>query len=124
VMWHGDQLYSHVHADYLRRDKARGCELVGTEGSVVWQSRGKNPESVRVELFDVGLGEWEQLFVDDAYDLNRQYVDEVEYFLECLEQQRSPMNGLSEAIALIDVLDQVRESSFSGCIQEVKKAEK
>jgi predicted dehydrogenase len=123
VMWHGDRLYSHVHADYLRRDKAMGCELVGTEGSVVWQSRGKNPESVRVELFDAVSGVWEQVFVDDSYDLNRQYVDEIDYFLECLQQQRSPMNGLSEAIALMDVLDMVRESSRSGCEQEVRKAE-
>lgn len=119
IMWHGDRLYSHVHADYLRRDKIRGCELIGTEGSVVWQSRKKNPEIVDVKLFDASSGEWETLLFDDTYDLNRQYLDEIDYFLGCIQEGRESMNGLDQAIRLMNVLDKVRQADRSGEVQEV-----
>lgn len=121
VLWHGDKLYSQIHADYLRRDKARSCELVGTEGSVIWQSRGKNPEQVKVELYNAASDDWEVLFTDESYDLNRQYVDEVEYFLECVAEGRIPMNGLTDAVKLIEVLDKVREASRAGRVLEMRK---
>lgn len=121
VMWHDERRYSHVHADYLRRDKIRGCELIGTEGSIVWRSQGKNPEAVRVKLFDARKREWEELVDEAAYDPNNQYVDEVKYFLSCLDEGSRPMNGLSEAVHIIDVLDAVREANRTGCVQPIPK---
>lgn len=119
VLWHGERLYSHVHVDYLRRDKLRGCEIVGTKGTVSWLSRGKNPESVHVELFDSATGHWETLMEDHAYDSNRMYIAEIEYFLDCLEKGQQPMNGVKEASHLMAVLDAVREASHSGLPREV-----
>jgi predicted dehydrogenase len=114
VLWHGEHLYSHIHADYLRRDKARGCELVGTEGTVVWSSRGKNPEQVAVSLFRASTGAWELMVDEPAYDINRQYVDEARYFLDCVASGVQPMNGLGEATHVISVLDRVREAAALG----------
>lgn len=123
IMWHGDRLYSHVHADYLRRDKIRGCELVGTEGSVVWQSRKKNPEIVDVKLFDATLGKWKTVFFNDTYDLNAQYLDEIDYFFGSIQEGRKPMNGVDQAIRLMNVLDKVRQADRSGLVQEVRQDE-
>jgi predicted dehydrogenase len=111
VLWHGDNFYSHIHTDYLRVDKIRGCELIGTEGTVVWHSRGKNPEQISVDLYTSTSGQWESLYSDDTYNQNVQYIEEIQYFLDCIIHKRRPMNGLDEVIALMDVLDMVRESA-------------
>ena len=111
MIWHTDSIYSQVHADYLRRDKFRGCELVGTEGTVVWQSKGRRPETIRVDLFDADLDRWETVYRNDRYDPNSQYLDEVSYFLDCVVQGKRPFNGLEEAIASMRLIDQVRNSS-------------
>lgn len=114
IIWHGERMYSHVHVDYLRRDKARGCELVGTEGTIVWTTRGKNPEQVQVSLFKASTGAWEKVVDDPAYDPNQQYVNEVRYFLDCIADGRTPMNGLGEAIHAARVLDLVRAAAAQG----------
>jgi len=124
IMWHGDRLFSQIHSDYLRRDKARGCELIGKEGTFVWQSVNKNPERINVKLFEAATGKWETLFTDENYDLNKQYLDEMDYFLECIKKGHEPMNGLDQAIRLMDVLDKVRESYRTGKVQKLIKDER
>lgn len=117
TLWHEAPFFSEVHVDFLRRDKARECEVVGTHGTLVWQSEGKNPERVLVRWFDAKSGEWTILHQDEAYDLNGQYVDEMDYFLGCVEHKTKPMNGLEEAMHVLKVLDGVRTSSEHGQIQ-------
>ena len=35
-----------IHLDFLQKIKKRGCEIVGTDGEILWQSIGKNPEEL------------------------------------------------------------------------------
>lgn len=39
-----------IHLDYHQRIKRRGCEIIGTEGTLIWESEGKIPEHCRVRL--------------------------------------------------------------------------
>jgi len=106
---------SHVHVDFLRRDKARGCEICGTAGTLVWRSNGKNPEHVNVRLYSASTDMWTDLYANEAYDPNCQYLDELRYFLNCLEKVNPvPINGPIEAGHVLDVLDAVRKSSVVG----------
>jgi predicted dehydrogenase len=114
VMEHESGARSEVHVDFLRRDKARGCELVGTEGTVAWSSTGKNPENVSVRLFDASTNRWEPLFERAEYDLNGQYVDELAYFLDMVGKGSEPMNGLPEAMRTMRLIEGVRQSSHHG----------
>jgi predicted dehydrogenase len=116
TLWHRCGAYSQIHTDYLRRDKSRGCELVGTAGTLVWKSTGKNPEVVTVEWYSAETEKWSVLLSLDAYDQNQQYVDEVKYFLDNIQRGKKPMNGLDEALALISVLDTVKKASHLGQI--------
>jgi predicted dehydrogenase len=105
---------SEVHVDFLRQDKSRGCEVVGTEGTLRWQSTGKNPENVSVRMFQAAKGKWESLHEEPAYDPNRQYVEEIAYFLTCVREEEHPMNGIEEAIHVLEILDGVRKSTLAG----------
>lgn len=114
TMWHGERFFSQIHVDFVRRDKARGIEVAGSEGTVVWTSRAKNPEDVCMRVFDAKTSDWVPLVVDPEYNLNQQYVDELAYFLDCVERDEPCMNGLDEAVGTIRILDGVRASALSG----------
>ncbi len=64
---------SEIHLDYLQRAKRRGCEIVGSEGTLVWLSEGKQPERCRVRLYEAQSGEWQDLFADEDLDANLPY---------------------------------------------------
>lgn len=112
---HETGVFSEVHLDYLRRDKSRGCVVAGTEGTLVWESYAKNPEKVLVRAFDAKADRWRVLLDEPEYDLNRQYVDEMLYFLHAAANGDEPMNGVSEAMDTLALLDAVRESSQTEC---------
>jgi predicted dehydrogenase len=115
VIAHESGVVSEVHVDYLRRDKSRGCVITGTEGTLQWESAAKNPERILVRAFDASRDRWTVLCDEPAYDLNRQYVKEMAYFLNAVAKGERPMNGLEEAMHSLALLDAVRESSKRGC---------
>lgn len=69
---HG-QVRSQIHLDYLRADKHRGCEIVGTEGILSWESQGKRPEFCRIRLFQGERGGWSTLLEEADLDPNEPY---------------------------------------------------
>ena len=117
TLWHNSGAYSQIHTDYLRRDKSRGCELVGTEGTIIWSSSGKNPETVNVQIYNADNDKWFVLYNQDAYDPNQQYIDEIKYFLDKVQRGGEPMNSLDEALSLISVLDTVKQASHIGRVK-------
>ncbi len=74
-----------IHLDYLQRCKRRGCEIVGTEGTLVWVSEGKKPERCRVRIFRASTGKWETLLSSDGIDEARPYEKLMQSFLDAIE---------------------------------------
>jgi predicted dehydrogenase len=72
-MRHGGGIRSEIHVDYLQRWKRRGCEVVGTQGTLVWQSEGKRPEQCEVRLYTTETRQWSRVFYSDDLDPNRPY---------------------------------------------------
>lgn len=80
IMRHAGGVRSEVHLDYLQRYKRRGCEVAGTEGTVVWLSEGKAPETCIVRLYRAGTGAWETLLDAPALNAGHMYFDMLESF--------------------------------------------
>lgn len=79
---HAGGARSEIHLDYLQRIKRRGCELVGSDGTLVWESEGKAPEILTVRLFEAGSGTWRELAASDDLDGNAAYVAMLQAFLQ------------------------------------------
>jgi predicted dehydrogenase len=82
-MRHESGVRSETHLDYLRRHKRRGLEVVGENGSVIWLSEGKKPESCTVRRHVAGRG-WETVFHDDALDASPMYAELMRRFVEAV----------------------------------------
>lgn len=84
-------LVAEVHLDYLRYEKARGCEVLGSEGIVSWRSYGDPPERVEVKRFDKQSRSWSEVVQIDEWDGNEMYLAEVAHFFDCVANGTQPM---------------------------------
>lgn len=96
---HGTGVVSEVQMDYLRPFKRRGCEIVGTDGMLLWGSEGKNPEHCTVRLFQNKIGSWETLVDTDDFEANEPYLEMLEHFLAALDGKDTPLLSGDQALA-------------------------
>ena len=92
ALWfrHSGGVCSEVHLDYLQQSKRRGCEIVGTHGTLVWQSDGKKPERCLVRLFTRDPGRWRVLLSDERVDAGEPYFKLMGEFVHALEGRETP----------------------------------
>ncbi len=98
-----------VHLDYTQRVKRRRCEIVGTEGTLLWESRGKHPEVCRLERYSVSTDRWETS--EDIVDFNLPLRDEMAHFLRCLNGDEAPLQSVADAEEVLVVVDAARRAS-------------
>lgn len=95
---HSAGVRSSVHLDYLQQFKRRGCEIVGSAGTLIWESEGKQPERCLVRLYRANTGKWETLFFIDEVDTAKPYMDLMEVFTLALSGA-SPESLLDSTMA-------------------------
>ena len=78
---HETGVHTEIHLDFIQKCKQRGCEIIGTDGTVKWRSIGKAPEYCQVEVFEAECGEWRTLFEDCDLDVNASYISLADEFL-------------------------------------------
>lgn len=101
VMGHAGGARSEIHLDYLQTGKRRGCEIVGTEGTLIWESEGKAPEHCRVRRFHRDDDAWITLLETPDLDPNAAYRAMLDRFLDAC--------GGAPADDLLDAATAVRE---------------
>lgn len=82
---HDSGVDSSAELDYLRSRKSRGCEIVGSDGVLVWHSDGKDPERCAVRVFPAGGSDWETLVDIPAVDTAEPYRALMAAFLREVE---------------------------------------
>lgn len=113
---HSNGVNSEIHLDYLRPFKRRGCEIVGTEGLMLWESEGKNPENCCVRLFRKESNKGETIFEDKNIDINKPYIELLEGFLDEIQGRRAGLLTGEEAFAELKVVTSAYQSSKYGKI--------
>ena len=63
-----------IHLDFLSRWKSRGMKIVGEKGTLVWESSGRNPERISVNIFKSG-GLINSFFKNKAFKQDLMYKD-------------------------------------------------
>jgi predicted dehydrogenase len=97
---HENGVRAEVHLDYLQRVKRRGCEVVGTEGTLLWQSEGKSPETCVVRLFDRAQQRWRTLVETASVDGDAMYRTLMEHYVDAVSSDTAPEALLEGATAL------------------------
>jgi predicted dehydrogenase len=102
ILTHRNGLRSEIHLDYLQRLKRRGCEIVGTEGTLIWTSEGKSPEHCLVRLRCPGERDWVTLLDDPDMDVAAPYAELMRLFLDRDADDRELLDsrGAAEDLAI------------------------
>tara|TARA_B100000745_G_C20136265_1_gene389485 strand:+ start:195 stop:1181 length:987 start_codon:yes stop_codon:yes gene_type:complete len=95
-----------VHLDYFQRPELRSCKIIGTKGTIYWNSLNNE-----VKIFDVKKKKWIRTLKVKNYDKNKQYVDELSHFLNCVRRKEKPINGLIEGIKILKIALNIIKSS-------------
>lgn len=116
-MLHGGGARSLIQLDFLRRAKRRGCEIVGTEGTVLWQSEGKSPHHCLVRSFNVVRGTWATHLDEDDLDDSLSHAAMMERYVRALEEGKDwdLLTGRQAAGVLATALAAHRSSAGNGC---------
>lgn len=97
--------------DYLQQCKRRGCEIIGTDGTLIWQSEGKVPEQCIVRLFDKQTGNWENLLSLDSVDASLPYERLIEEFVLAIEGKKNTLASAEEGYNALSVVLAAHQSS-------------
>lgn len=96
-----------IHLDYLQRFYQRSYEFYGETGTMLWDV---NAKKVIVKNKERGAEEYP---IDEDYDLNTMYVEEIKHFLECVEQRKPTITPLEHGIDVLRLIMAAKESASS-----------
>lgn len=94
-----------VHLDYIQRTYGRSCQIIGEQGTIMWDFTEK-----KVKLFSASDKEWHIFPEEPNYDINRMYMDEMEYFIRCVRTNEKTMNDIWEANSILKIALAAKES--------------
>ena len=88
-----------IHFDYLQRLKRRGCEIIGSQGTLLWSNEGKKTETCTVRHYDAALDTTTTLLEVTNLDVNQMYIDMMDTFIKSLRAPGSQSALLTGDIA-------------------------
>ena len=95
-----------LHLDYFQRPAKRTCKIIGTEGQILW-----NWENNHVQIYKNNNKKWITKKIDKKMDRNKMYIDELKYFLDCVNKNIIPMNSIIDAIEPQKISLAIKESA-------------
>jgi predicted dehydrogenase len=103
---HASGVHGTLHLDFLMRQKRRGIEVIGVDGTLSWFSTGKTPEVARVTFADQ---RGEIVLLDNVeVDPRQEYEVMLEHFLAGTGELQS----VDEAIAALDAALKARSGTW------------
>jgi predicted dehydrogenase len=102
------QLIASINMDFIRQDPTRNCTVIGEKGTLRWDAINS-----KVSFFEPKSGAWSTLYSGKA-NLDDTYRSEWKYFLECIEEKKSPEVGGQDGLRVLEIIDAIRISAIDG----------
>ena len=90
----------HVHLDMLDRSGNRSCRIIGSEGTLTWESSPLQ----RVRFFSGKTKKWVDLFSSPIVDYNQMFLDELKYFFNCIRQKKQPFISGADGRRVLEII--------------------
>lgn len=106
LLRHADGNRSEVHLNYLSRTYERGCSVFGDAGTIHWEFA-----SGEVRHYDSATETWKTYAQPPGWDVNQMYIDELRYFLTCVERNLPTTLPVADATKLMRVVFAAKQSA-------------
>src|SRR5487761_1951170 len=98
LLRHEAGVLSSVHLNFVQRDSRRGCQIIGTTGTIYWDFS----ERV-VKIFGEDGALSEAISEPPGWDANQMYLDEVKHFLQAVKTRQPTMNPVAGGVAALKI---------------------
>ena len=93
-----NNIIAEVHLDYFQKPEIRSCKIIGTKGTIIWDSLNNE-----VKVYDFKKAKWESKLKIKKYDKNEMYVEELEHFIQCVNKKKKTINDISQGEYVLKV---------------------
>lgn len=98
-----------VHLDYLQRSYGRSCQIIGEEGTILWDFNEKE-----VKYYSARTKKWQAFPQEAVYDINQMYVEELRHFVLCVHGQQRSMQDIHAGKRVLEIALAAKESAEKG----------
>jgi len=96
-----------IHLDYISRTYERNNHIIAEKGSIFWDFR-----KGEVEVYMADGDKWIIYHQPLNYDINLIFVDELSYFIACMENKQNTFNDVREAAKTLQFALAIKQSSI------------
>jgi predicted dehydrogenase len=108
IMKFSNNIIADLHLDFFQKPEFRCCKIVGTKGTIYWDSIENT-----VKVYDIESNQWIEKINIINYKRNDMYLEEMKYFLDCVDKKINTMNTLDDGISTLKIALDIIESSKS-----------
>ena len=105
-----DGILGSIHLDMIDYAANRSCRIIGSEGTVKWDS--EDDDCVR--LYSSKTDCWTDLRKPGTLDKNEMYIDELKHFFNCIAMNQKPLISGKEGRSVVKMIVAARCSAESG----------
>lgn len=98
-----------VHLDMVRQPPTRNCEVIGTEGTVLWDGL-----SGQTQIYSSSTKTWTDISPPDSITPNDMYMAELRHFLSCVRRMDTPIVDGDDGRAALRLAIAAETSSQQG----------
>ncbi|BDQ31831.1 dehydrogenase [Nitrosopumilus zosterae] len=86
-----NKVIAELHLDYFQKPDFRSCKIIGTKGTVIWDSDTNN-----VMFYDNKKNKWVKILKWTRYDRNSMFKEEIIHFLHCVKKRETTINPVEK----------------------------
>ena len=105
ILRHESGVLSSIHLNYMQRDYRRGCQVIGTQGTLYWDFSERC-----VRLFGEDGNLHTTIPEPDGWETNQMYLEEMKHFLHALATRTPTSNPISGGLAALKIALEARRS--------------
>jgi predicted dehydrogenase len=104
-----NKIITELHLDYFQKPNVRTCKIIGTKGKIIWDWNNNH-----LQIFKNNKNKFVTKHIDKKYDRNKMYIQELQYFINCVKKKQTSMNNVAEAYEIQKIALAIKNSSKSG----------
>jgi len=108
ILKFSNNVVAELHLDYFQRPDFRSCKIIGSNGTIYWDSLENC-----VKIYDIQSKQWVEKIKITNYERNDMYLDEMTYFLDCVENKKLTFNDFSDGVTTLKIALAILQSSES-----------
>ncbi len=101
-----NNIIAEVHLDYFQKPEIRSCKIIGTKGTLYWDSTENS-----VNYFDATKNKWAKIIKVKNYSRNQMFMDELTHFITSINSGKETINSIEQGAKTLKIALGILKSS-------------